>query len=280
VRRNRLALGLAAAAYCLLFGITIAGLVLFWYRDGDYSFGFLIPPACAIILWRSRAQVAAAPARRSLAGLAVLLLGIGLYFVGRARMTDFFLRAGVYVTLIGSVWFALGPGILRACPFPFFFLAFAFPPPAFLLGPLRQALRGIATSVSADVLAGIGYEVVRAGNTLVVEGHPLEVADACSGIRSLMVIVAAAVFYAWLFRAGWIRGAILTLTAIPVTIAVNILRIMIVAVALMSFDIDLTGGIAHDALSVGVFGISLAFLYASLLFYDWLVPRKKQETAP
>jgi len=277
LRRNALGAAIAAGAFCLLFGRTMADLGRFWAKDGDYSHGFLIPPACALILYLHRERLAGLPARRSLAGLAVLLLGLASFFVGRFTITDFFTRSGLYVSLIGCIWFLLGGRLLRACPFPFFFLAFAFPPPAFLFGRLRKELRDFATQASTDLLSGMGYEAVQNGNTLMVGENAYGVEDACSGIRSMMVIIAAAAFYAYLFRAGPVRGAILILTAIPVTVAVNILRILIVVVSKESHGLDLTRGTVHDALSVAVFGISLVFLYVSLRFYDWLVPRKAKE---
>jgi len=272
VRGNLPALALCLAAFGLLFWKTLGGLVEVWGKDPDFSHGFLVPPICILLLWLRRKEIAGLPAQRSLAGLGMLAASLLVHFAGRFLLTDFLLRLGMYGTLVGALWFILGTRFLRATAFPLFFFGFAIPPPGFLFGALRMTLRQWATAVSADLLTAIGLPALLAGNTIVVGEHPLEVADACSGIRSLMVIVASAVFYAYIFRSGILKGALVTLSAIPVTVLVNILRIMIVAVCLERFGFDLTGGFRHDALSIGVFGLSLGFLFVAWKFFDWLIP--------
>ncbi len=276
LRENAFVLALAALGFALLFRSTAYGLVTTWIEDSDFSHGFLVVPISAVILFASRKHLSGLPAKRSWLGLAVLLASIIAFFAGRVTVTDSLERIGLLGGIIGGTWYLLGPAVIQAKPFPFFFLVLAIPPPALLLDPVRMGLRRIATDLSSNVLLVLGVVAIPEGNTLSLGEHKLEVADACSGIRSLVAILAVAVLFAYLFRAGFWKGLLLMLTAIPVTILNNVLRIVVVAVALGSFQVDLTEGTAHDLLSLGTFTLSVGSLYLSWLFYDWLfgLPRE------
>jgi exosortase len=269
LRRNSLLFLLAGAAFLLLTWPALAGLAAYWSRDPDFSHGFLIPIVSAYLLYQARREIAALPARRSLAGLFVLALSLAVFLAAYFSRINTLQRLATWTILVSAVWFALGPAILRAKPFPFLFLLLCIPPHYSLLSSFRRVLKGFATRLAADTLSLAGYEASPQGNILVVEAHQLEVADACSGIRSLMAIVATAVLFAYLFRTGIWKGLALTITAVPVTIAINVLRIIVVAVALVSLDINLAEGFVHDLVGYAVFGLSLVLLYSSWRFYDW-----------
>jgi exosortase len=270
LRHNVLAISIAAAGFVALFWPTLRGLVGYWYEDPDFSHGFLIPVISGVILFANRKDLGDLAARRSMRGLVILVVSIVVLLAGSLSFTNILERLALWGAIVGAVVFVLGPALVRRKPFPFFFLLLAIPPPFFLLTPLRLALKGFATRLSADVLLALGYGALPQGNVLSIGEHRLEVADACSGVRSLMAIVSTAVLFAYLFRTGFWKGAALTATAIPITVAVNILRIIIIAVALVSFQVDLTQGAAHELVGFAVFSLSLGLLYASWRFYDWL----------
>jgi exosortase len=270
LRANAGALALAAIGFILLFRQTIGGLVSAWAEDPDFSHGFLVVPISSLILFADRKRLASLPVRRSWMGLALLLGSLGVFFAGGYTVSDWLERIGLYGSLLGGIWYLLGSGVIRANPFPYFFLLFAIPPPGLLLNPLRLALRQFATQLTSEVLLRIGLVAIPEGNVLSLGEHKLEVADACSGIRSLLAILAVAVLFAYLFRTGLWKGILLTATAVPVTIFNNVLRIVVVAVALGRFQVDLAEGTAHDLLSLATFTLSVGGLYLSSIFYNWL----------
>ena len=279
LRTQRVALLLAAGALIALFWPVLTGLVEFWSDDPDFSHGFLVPAISVGILVANRRQLGALPSRRGVLGLALLVASLAVFGAGYLTRTNVVQRAGLWGSVIGATWFVFGSGLLKTKPFPFFFLLFMFPPPYRILSGIRLALKSFATQLSADCLRLAGFAAEQQGNLLEVGDHQLEVADACSGIRSLMAIVATAALFAYLFRTGWVRGALLIATAIPVTLAVNVLRILIVAFALVQFDIDLTTGWPHDVLGLVVFALSLALLFVSASFYEWLLVWKTDKPA-
>ncbi len=269
IRNDALLYTAAAIGGVLLFWPTLTKLFNHWMNEPDFSHGFVIVGVSGAILVANRRELGSMTGRRSLAGLAFLVASLLLYFLGYRTMTNVFERLGLWGALVGSVWFLFGTKFLFARPFPYFYLLFCIPPPFVVLSPLRLALKTFATQLSSDVLVLMGIPAIAEGNVLALSDCRLEVADACSGIRSLMAITATAVLMAYLFRAGILKGAILTVIAIPVTILVNVLRLVVVASALTEFQVDLTTGWPHELVGFAVFGVSLVFLYAGYRFLDW-----------
>jgi exosortase len=269
LRVQAVSLCLCAAAFLFLFWPTLASLVAFWVEDPDFSHGFLIPVVSGAILFTNRESLAGMKAERALTGLAVFLISLFLFFIGYLSLTNIFQRLGVWGALAGAVWFLFGTASVRAVSFPLLFLLAAIPPPFVILTPIRLALKGIATRLSADTLSILGQSAVPEGNVLALGEHRLEVADACSGIRSLMAIVSTAVLFAYLFKTGLVKGILLTLIAIPITVVINVLRVVVIAFALGKFDVDLTSGAAHELIGLAVFSLSLVLIYFCWRFCEW-----------
>ena len=279
--RTRYLWAAAGAGYLLLFWPTLTTFAYDCWETPDYSHCLAIPAICLGIVLANRRELGAVESRRSLIGFAVLVVALLVFFAGYgAGRTNVIERIGLWVSLVAGVWFVFGSKLIVAKPFPFFYLLLAIPPPFVIFDSLRLELQRIATRISGDVLRLSGFDVIVRGNVLQVESELLEVADACSGIRSLFAIVATSVLFAYLFRTGIYKGALIVVTSIPITVAINVLRILIVSVALASFDVDLTEGLIHDGLGLGVFAISLGLLYLSWLLYDWLFPARQRTTAP
>lgn len=277
LRQNTPVLTLAAAGFVMLFWPTLRGLIQDCLEDPDFSHGLLIPFISGAIVFSNRGLLGSLVVHKSIAGLILLLGSVLVLIAGCLSFTNTVERLALWGAFVGAVAFLLGSAVIRRQPFPFFFLLLAIPQPFFLVAPLRLGLKGFATRLSADVLLAFGYSALPEGNILLLGEHRLEVADACSGIRSLMAITSTAILFAYLFRTGLWKGLVLTLTAIPVTLAVNILRIIMISVALVSFQVDLTHGAVHEMVGFGVFSISLGLLYVSWRFYDWLFRWKDEE---
>jgi exosortase len=269
--KHRILRVLAPAGFVLCFWPVLQGLVESWAEDPDLAFGFLVPPISAALLHRHRRELAGRAAQGPAIGLAVVLFSTAVFIISYVACTNFPQRVAAWGALMGAAWFLLGSRAILSRPFPFFFLLLAIPPPEVVLGPLRIALKGFATRVSADLLALVGWGATAEGNILVLDDLRLEVADACSGVRSLMAMVASAVLLAHVLGAGWSRGCLLVATAIPLTILLNVLRVVLMAYCLKVHDLDLTAGLRHEALGYGTFAASLAILYGCSRFYEWLL---------
>lgn len=269
IRGDRVLLAVVAAAATVLFWPTLTELWGQWMDDPDFSHGIVIVGVSAALLYAKRDELGALAARRSLAGLAFLVLCLLLYAAGHRTMTHIIERLALWGVVVGSLWFLFGTRFLLARPFPYFYLLLCIPPPFFILSPVRLELKNFATRLSSDALVLMGIPAVPEGNVLAIGECRLEVADACSGIRSLMAVTATAVLLAYICRMGIWKGSLLTAFAIPITVLVNIIRLLVVAVALIRFEIDLTSGWPHDMVGFAVFGVSLALLFAMSRFIEW-----------
>jgi len=267
--RSRLRLLLIATGGVLLFWPALARLVRFWSTNEDYSHGFLVPVVSAVVLFLDRKRLAMLPARRSFAGLVLTIASLSVYVAGVVLSLHSCQRFAVWGTLVGAVWYSLGPAILRCQRFAFLFLLLAIPPPYFVLDGLKLALKNVATRLSAETLLWCGYPALPEGNVLDIGGREFEIADACSGIRSLMAILTTAIFVAYLVRAGVWKGLLLCAVAIPLTIAVNVVRVLTVAVVAVRLDVDLSAGWSHQLLGYATYLLSFLLLLATWKLVDW-----------
>lgn len=269
IRAEKLVLLGAAVVFLGVFWRTLADLVSYWSRDRDFSHGFLVPVISVAILLAHRKRLGALPAARSRTGLALLLASIGVFFVGGLLYSNSLERLSLVGALAGGVWFALGTPFMTAKPFPFFFLLLSVPPPFYQMTDLRVALQQLVTRISSQILFRLGEPALAHGNVLVVGSRQFGVTDACSGIRSLMAIVTTTVLMAYLLRTGFWRGLLLVLTAIPVTIGANVLRLLAITLGHAWFGVDLSGGRPHDAIGLACFAVSLVAVFMAWKFYSW-----------
>ena len=262
---------LASLGFGILFWPGLTDLWNLWLNNSDFSHGLLIVPISIAILYANRGRILELPVRISWFGLGVLLVSIGAYFLGRELLVQSLQRFGVLGAVVGSLLFVFGSPLIRRYPFPFFFLFLSVPPPLYNLGGFRQSLQEFVTRLSFKLLQLFGQPALAEDNLLIIGGIPLNVTDACSGIRSLMTMIATAVLFAYLMRAGVVKGALLTITAIPITIMTNVMRLLVMALALSWYDIDLTAnaGWRHDLLGILSFTLGLAGLYLGWMFYQW-----------
>jgi exosortase len=274
-RANASVLGLAVVLGAAFAWPALTGLFAFWSGDQDYSHGFLVPLAALWAIWSEREALSRVAVRRSLLGSAIVVASALVILLGHATRTRSMLGAGVWGLLAGSTLHLFGWNVSSRLRFPLLYLLFAVPLPQKLLGPIRLELKELATRASTDLLQILGYDASARGNVLIVGTQPFEVADACSGIRSLVAIAATAVLFARVFDTGIARGAVLLALSIPITVLVNVLRVVTIAVASSSFGIDLSSGFVHDLLGYVVFASSLALLYGAWATIEWLFPSEK-----
>lgn len=269
LRTHAIAIAACTAGALLLFWPTIVELVSFWENDPDFSHGFLIPIISVAILWANRKAIGEARASSSSTGWIVILASLCVFFIGRAQPWNVAQRLGMWGFLIGALAFGFGWRAVRVKTFPFAFLLLCIPPPFFLLNAIRLALKDFATRIAASLIMYLGMPAATEGNVIIVQEHRFEVADACTGIRSLMAVTTTAILMAYVFRTGMVKGAVLLAASIPITVAANIVRIIIVAIALVKFDIDLTEGTRHEMVGVFTFCLSLILIWFTWLYLQW-----------
>jgi len=251
---------LLAVIVAIYWGVAIK-LVHDWYTDPDFSHGFLVPLFSAYLIWTKRHALKKTVVEQSWAGVPLVILGIITLFLGVYGAELFLARISLVMLLAGLVWTMAGRAMLRELRFPILVLLLAIPFPEVVYNQITFPLQILASKLASAALPFFGVPVLRDGNIIQLPSMPLEVAEACSGIRSLMSLFTAAVFYGYFLEPSTKRRVILALAAIPIAVFANGARIVGTGLAVQYWDPDKALGFFHEFSGWLIFVVSLFLLY-------------------
>jgi len=241
----------------------IAGmLVLDWWKDPNFSHGFLIPFFSAFLVWQRRKQLALLRPKPSWFGLVVVAGSLMMLIVGVLGAESFLSRSSFIFLVAGLVIYFLGWNYFRATIFPWAFLFLMVPIPAIIFNQVAFPLQLLASRLASALLELTGVPVLREGNVILLPAMSLEVAEACSGIRSLMSLVALALIYGYFLEPKVYRRVLLVLAAIPIAVVANSLRVVGTGLMAHWWDPEKALGFFHIFSGWVVFVLSLVMLFA------------------
>lgn len=250
-----------AAIFLVLYLPVLINLVSDWDQDANYSHGFLIIPISAYLIWRKRAELKDIQLETCNWGLLLVGASLILLVVGVAGMEFFSTRVSMVGLLAGIILYLAGWRFLRAIWFPLAFLLFMIPVPYILYYSATFPLQLVGSKVAAFVIGLLGIPHLRQGNIIhLPDNYSLEVAEACSGLRSLVTLLALAALLAYLTIKSKPRALILFFSAIPIAIAANIFRITVTAVGAYGISRKIAEDFLHELSGVIVFAFSLVCL--------------------
>lgn len=210
----------------LLYYRIIANLAVEWWTDPNYSHGFIIPVFCGWIVWKESKHTADEAARPSWLGLILILGALGILVLGVLGAELFLSRTSLIFLLAGLVVHFRGLSYFRRILFPWALLFLAVPLPVIVFNQVALPLQFLASRLASGLLALLGVPVLREGNVINLPSLSLDVVEACSGLRSLVSLFTLAVLYGYFFdRRTWVR-VLLAVSAIPIAVAANGVRIM------------------------------------------------------
>jgi exosortase len=245
----------------LLYASVLKLLVAQWWTDPNYGHGFFVPLFSGYILWHQRERWTKSEIEPSNFGLLVMLGAVALLFIGSLGAELFTSRFSLLVLIAGIILFLAGWKMLRAVVFPLAFLIFMIPIPVIIYNQITFPLQLIASRLATVWLELVGVPVLRDGNVLVLSNFSLEVAEACSGIRSLMSLIALAVAYGHLAEPRrWVRYALVVLM-VPSAIVTNAMRIMGAGVLAHKFGPQAAEGFLHQFSGWVVFLATLVLIF-------------------
>jgi exosortase len=252
----------ALGALCLwLYWSTLTHLVGQWWHDPNFSHGFFVPPFSGYVVWQERERIARINPRPSWTGLSAIACALCLLIVGQLGAELFLARFSLLPLLAGLVVLFLGWSLFRAILFPWAFLLLMIPIPSIIFNQITFPLQLLASRVAAAVLPIFGVPILREGNVINLPAMALEVAEACSGIRSLMSLLTLAIIYGYLMeKRQWVRW-LLALASIPIAVAANSVRIVGTGLLVQYWDADKAEGYFHASWGWIIFVISLFMLY-------------------
>jgi exosortase len=251
---------IAALLVAVYFRIAIK-LFADWYNIPDYSHGFLVPLFAAFLVWDKRKALSATPVNQSWSGVALILFSIVVLILGVYGVELFTSRISFVFMLAGLVWTFFGRAMLRELRFPLLVLLLAIPFPAIVFNQITFPLQLMASRLASEILPHLGVPVLQEGNVIELPVMKLEVAEACSGIRSLMSLFTLAVFYGYFLEKTTLRRWMLALASIPIAVAANVARIVGTGLCVQYWDPQKALGFFHEFSGWVMFVISLGFLY-------------------
>ncbi len=255
-----LQVGTLGATVLYLYFPVLAALVFQWRTDENYSHGFLIPLISAYLIWQRRERLRHCRVGVSAWGYPVLLVGLILLIIGQAGIFGYPERLSLLLVLAGLILFLAGPEVLRVVAFPLAYLLFMVPLPDPVLNQIAFPLQLQAARLATGTLDLLNVPVLREGNVIDLASIRLEVAEACSGIRSLISLLALAVIYAYFTQTRWGPRLALTLSAIPIALVTNAARVTLTGVLVETVDVRLALGFYHTFSGVLIFALAFGLL--------------------
>lgn len=255
--------------FLVLFGILYAdvfrGLVLEWYGDDNYSHGFLIPVVAGWFVYTGWQDLRDVEVRPSDIGGLVVLAGAAQFVLAWLATEHFTMRLSMIVLLAGAVLLFFGREVFRQLRLPLGYLVLMIPLPYILYDAVAFPLKLFVARISVESLQLMGFAVFREGNVISFPNITLEVADACSGLRSIMSLIALAVTLAFIMLRSPARRVVLILLAVPFAVITNTLRVIVTGILARDFGRQAAEGFFHEFAGIAVFVMALGLLFASAL---------------
>jgi len=260
LRRYRLHL---LGTVCLLFAVyfpILRSMADQWWDDPNYSHGFLVPVIAGFLVYLRRDQLRTATVAPWNPGLIVILLALGQLAFGKLAFEYFTMRSSLVPLLAGMVLYFFGLQVFRLLLLPLGYLLLMVPLPYIVYDAAAFPLKLFVTKVSVWVLKLVGIAVVREGNIIMFPNVTLEVADACSGMRSLVSFLALGIAYAVLTTTSAARRLLIVVAALAIAIFNNILRVVITGILAQFWGADVAKGFFHEFAGLAIFLLGMAML--------------------
>ena len=243
-------------------------------RQDEYSHGFLIPLISAWLLWSRRDALAASVGRPTWIGPALIALSIFMHIVGELSALYILSQVGFVIALLGIVLSIGGYSLLKVTFTPILFLLFSIPLPYFLKSVLTWRLQIISSELGVAVIRLFQIPVYLEGNVIDLGYYKLQVVEACSGLRYLYPLLSLGFLAAYFFHAPFWQRAVVFLSAIPITILMNSLRIGLVGVLVNRWGTGAAEGLLHFFEGWTIFIASAGLLVGEIALLARLGSRK------
>ncbi len=265
---------LLAASFALLYHHVIAKLMHDWYVDNNYSHGFLIIPIAFYFIWERRTKLKEAARNPSSWGLVIVLGSMALLLAGVLGSELFLTRISILGTIAGAALFLYGWNHLKILAFPIAFLLLMIPIPAIIFNQIAFPLQLLASRFGEMALMACQVPVLREGNVINLANTSLEVAEACSGIRSLISLLTLGIVYGYFIDSRiWIR-MILIFGTIPIAIAANGIRVAGTGLAAHFYGPEAAQGFFHSFSGWIIFIAAFIMMFILYRIIVLIAPKK------
>jgi EpsI family protein len=246
---GKLFLGFSALFATVLLGYLYADSLVFlfdhWTGSEDYSHGMFVPAISLFLIWQARHRMAAAGTDYSWWGLAVVVAGLFLFWIGEFATLYVLQHVSLWMVIVGLVIALVGVRRTQAIAFPLSYLLTSIPLPVFLYAGLSSQLQLWSSALGVGCLQIVGVTAFRDGNVIDLGPVQLQVVEACSGIRYLLPLTSLALLCAYLFKDRMWKRVVIVLSSIPISILVNGFRIGMIGVLIEWYGQGAAEGFYH-----------------------------------
>lgn len=248
------------ALVALAWHRTLATLWETWSTNDNYSHGPLIPATSLVLVWLRRDRLRALAVRPEARGLALVALGCAMQVVG-VRADVFALQCWALVPLLFGLSLAFfGVPVTRMLAFPIGYLGFMLTFPPVVMNTLSFALKEVSVSASVATAKALGVSLERQGMSILLASGELRVENPCSGLRSLLALLATGTLFAYFQKGGGWRRAAVLFAATPIALLGNVVRLVLVILAAERRGVIWASGTFHDLTGYVVYAVALAAL--------------------
>ena len=243
-------------------------LVWTWLNHSDNSHGILVPLVSAYFIWQKKKELRLSEISNFNWGGVILAISMGLYLLSYAGGVAVVSRAMIVSSLVGLVMFTLGKEIFSLLAFPLLYLFFMVPVPDSILGLVALPLQLFATKVSTFFIHIFSIPAYREGNMLYFAQTQLEVAEACSGIRSIMSFGMLSFIFAYMMDKIWWKRIFIVLSTIPLALIANIVRVTGTGILAHFYGAKFALGFLHEFSGLVVFAFGFVLLFGEFLLLN------------
>ncbi len=251
---------------------TFATLITQWNTNPDYSHGFFIPFIFLYMIWHVQKEKAFSALQPTDWGLLPLAVGVAIQTVSLVGSEHFLQGISLLIVLWSLSLYLGGWRIAKSLSMPIGYLIFMIPLPAIIWNKFSLLLKLQASNIASFLLIHItNIPFIQEGNLFHLSRGTLEVADACSGLRSLISLLAMGALIAFISKIALWKRLTLVIATIPIAIATNVLRLITLVDLANRYGIGVADSFLHTFSGIVVFVIGLALLLGinSMLRLHW-----------
>jgi exosortase len=270
---------LLVGSFAFLYQHVISKLVNDWYVDENYSHGFLIVPIAVYFVWERRQKLKESLQKPSYWGIVLILGSMMLLLAGILGSELFLTRISILGTIAGIVLFLCGWNHLKILLLPIAFLILMIPIPSIIFNQIAFPLQLLASRFGEMALLASQIPVLREGNVIHLANTSLEVAEACSGIRSLISLLTLGIVYGYFTDSRtWVRMA-LALGTIPIAIIANGIRVAGTGIAAYFYGEEAAQGFFHSFSGWIIFIAAFIMMFILYRAIAWIWPDRRHQNA-
>jgi exosortase len=254
----------------LLFAPVILELFNVWCTSDDYSHGFFVIPIALYMVWHKRHDLLSVPLKPLWIGFPIFVAGAVTYLVSFIAKFHTLTHLSMIVVILGLFLFLTGWTLTKKLLFPVLFLLFMFPISSAYYVLVTNPLKLMITKISAQIIYLAGIPIYRDGNLLFFANSQLEIAEACSGVRSLYSYLMLGCLFA-VMSTKLVSKMVLIVSTIPLALIINVVRVAGTAMLSHYYGSKVAQGFFHEFSGFILFAVGFLLLYSE---YHLLMARK------